>query len=424
MPPIPSPVQALGPLGPVVPNGPNYRAEPAPATAGGSGVAAGGRPGLRVLLVTHYYPEHASGVEIIAGELARRLAERGARVCWAASGPSAGPDVAGVKRLPMRAWNWSERCWGIPYPLWSPASLARLVAAVRRCDLVHLHDCLYLGNVVAFLAARLLGKPVVVTQHIGWVPYRRWLPRCLLRCANRLLGRLVLGRCSRCVFYGEQVRDYFTRFVPFRRPPAFIPTGVNHTLFRPPPPEERPQLRARLGLPCNEPVALFVGRFVEKKGLDCVRRLAASAPACRWALIGWGPEDPTRWGLPNVRCLGPRSHQELVPYYQAADLLVLPSVGEGLPLVVQEAMACGLPVLISRQTAEALRGLEDVAIVADVPGEDVAEKFRSAVAAPHLLRARSEAVARFARRHWDWGRCADHYFSLFNELVSARAGTL
>ena len=45
------------------------------------------------------------------------------------------------------------------------------------------------------------------------------------------------------------------------------------------------------------------------------------------------------------------SQAELPPLYQAADLLVLPSVGEGFPLVVQEAMACGTPALVGDETA-------------------------------------------------------------------------
>jgi glycosyltransferase involved in cell wall biosynthesis len=164
-------------------------------------------------------------------------------------------------------------------------------------------------------------------------------------------------------------------------------------------------------------VALFVGRFVEKKGLKHVHRLASVFPTCTWILIGWGRESPERWGLPNVRCVGKLGQPELIPYYQAADLVVLPSVGEGLPLVLQEAMACGTPVLISRETARALAGLEQVAIVADVESEDLTNKFRAAINVLDNCRARSREVLSFARRHWDWKKCADDYLRLFAELI-------
>jgi len=317
----------------------------------------------------------------------------------------------------MRAWNLSEDRWGIPYPIWSLGSLRRLISAVRRCDIVHIHDCLYMGSMVAFFAAKLLRKPIVVTQHIGHVPYRNWILRVLHGWSNRILGVLVLGRCEGCVFYGARVRDYFERFVNFRQPPAFIPTGVDHSSFQLATAEERNRLRSEIGVPMSRPLALFVGRFVEKKGLRHIRRLATLFPFCEWVLFGWGPEKPHLWGLPNVHCLGKATQRELIPYYQAADLLVLPSVGEGLPLVVQEAMACGLTAMVSQETALALAGLDAVTIPVDIECDDLVKKFRAAIEQPERLRERSVEMATFARRHWDWNQCADSYFNLYRELI-------
>src|SRR5262249_49947924 len=156
---------------------------------------------------------------------------------------------------------------GFPYPIWGPISLCKLVRAVARADAVHLHDCLYLGNVVAFVAARLLRKPVIVTQHVGEVPYQSRVLRTLLALANRTLGRLALGGADRCVFISPKVRDYFGRFVRFRAPPLYRPNGVATEVFSPVVVEERKRLREKLGWPGDRLVLLFVGRFVEKKGL-------------------------------------------------------------------------------------------------------------------------------------------------------------
>ncbi len=372
---------------------------------------------MRVLLVTHYYPEHRGGVEIIAGELAERLAGRGMTITWAASGPSEGPIASGIRVIPMRAWNFTERYLGFPYPLWGPASLLHLAAEVRRSDLVHLHDCLYLGNLVAYAAARLSGKPVVLTQHIGTVPYSRRALRLLHSAANRLLAPLVLGTCSGCIFYSEKVRDYYRSFVRFRREPRFIPNGVATSAFRPAPPDERERLRDELSLPDKEPVMLFVGRFVEKKGLGLLRELAERFPGLCWVFVGWGPLDPARWGLSNVTCPGSLGRDELVPYYQAADLLVLPSVGEGFPLVVQEAMACGTPALISSDTALAIPGIESVAFVSDIGSSELAKTLDAILGTPDALRNRRDLVARYAHQNWDWEACADRYRELFAELV-------
>ena len=233
---------------------------------------------MRVLLVTHYFPGHGGGVEIVAGELAVRLARRGFSITWAASSPAPTRPGDAVSYLPMNAWNGTERHFGFPYPLWGPAGLARLGSAVKECDLVHLHDCLYQGNAVALLRACMAGKPIVVTQHVGEVPYRQALLRGLLATANRTLGRMVLGGATQTVFISPKVLDYFRPIVRFRAEPLWIPNGVDTEAFCPVGPAERNQLRCRFGGQDGRPTFLFVGRFVEKKGLSHLRRLSATVP--------------------------------------------------------------------------------------------------------------------------------------------------
>jgi starch synthase len=103
------------------------------------------------------------------------------------------------------------------------------------------------------------------------------------------------------------------------------------------------------------PVALFVGRFVEKKGLHILSRMARLRPNILWAFAGWGHLQPTAWALPNVVVYSDLAGASLAALYRASDVLVLPSKGEGFPLVIQEALACGLPVVCSADTAGADR---------------------------------------------------------------------
>src|SRR5207244_5280709 len=107
-------------------------------------------------------------------------------------------------------------------------------------------------------------------------------------------------------------------------------------VFRCPAKGERKQLRGELGMSDERRNLLFVGRFVEKKGLAAIRAMAAAKPEWDFWLAGGGPIDPRSWELPNVKVLGRKSREELAELYRAADAPVLPSVGEGFPLVVQE----------------------------------------------------------------------------------------
>jgi glycosyltransferase involved in cell wall biosynthesis len=374
----------------------------------------------RVTLVTHYYPAHRGGVERIAGQLAERLAAGGiAEIEWHASDcDAAPPPTPGLRSAPAASWNGIERLLGVPYPLWSPAALRRLTQACHAADVVHLHDCLYFANVIAFLAARRAGKPVLVTQHIGHVPYRNPLLRGLHGAANRLLGRWLLGGADQVVFESATVQQYFSRFVRFRRPATLVQNGVDTERFRPVAPGARRELRARLRLPLERPLLLFLGRFVEKKGLPVLRELAQRLPHTHWLIAGWGPLDPSAWRLPNVSVVNSPGTEELAALYAAADLFVLPSVGEGVPLSVQEAMACGTPALVGEETAAGIPQSEEVLLRERVGDPDTAPRWAARIEALlGSLEPLRPRVAAFAQEHWSWAQCTARYAELLRAVA-------
>ena len=373
------------------------------------------RAPIRVTLVTHYFPSHRGGIEAVAGEIASRLAAAGeASITWYASATdTAPPDRPGLRCVPVRCCNVLERRFGLPLPLWSPFALPGLVRSVRASDAVHLHDFLYPGNIAAWAAARIARRPVLITQHVGMIPYRSRLLRALLACANRWLGARVLSGSQRVAFVSEAVRAYFCGFVRFSAPPLRVANGVDTRLFAPADEHRRTALRAGLGIRDGTPLLLFVGRFVEKKGLRLLGRLAQALPNAQWIFVGRGPLDPDAWRLANVRVRRDLSQSELVPLYQAADLLVLPSVGEGFPLVVQEAMACGTPALVSKATGagapEAAALLLTEALGQPGDSERWAARIGALLAAPRMLAELRGRTAEFARAEWSWEACARQY---------------
>jgi len=379
---------------------------------------------MRIVLVTHYFPAHRGGVEMVAGALARELASsHGAEIEWHASDTDPAPTIPGVHCVPAKTCNAIERCLGVPYPLWSPRALWRAARAARRADALHVHDCLYLPNLLAYAAARLAGRRVLVTQHVGMVPYRSVVLRAALFTANRILGRVVLGGAAQVVFVSHAVRRYFADFVRFRSPALVVANGVDTALFRPADEARRRELREALGVPDGERLILFVGRFVEKKGLLVLRQLASRLSRARWFFAGWGPLDPERWSAANVTVVRGRSGAELVPLYQAADLLVLPSVGEGFPLVVQEAMACGTPALVGSDTADAWPDATGVLLAEPTGGPDggVArweQRLRELMRPGSELAAMRSKVAGYAAAHWSWERCAARYAELLGQCAT------
>ena len=369
------------------------------------------RPIRPLLLVTHYYAGHGGGIEIVAGELARRIGPR-IPICWCASGPPSGSSL-GVSLVPLRAWNGIERKLGLPLPIPSPRAALRLARLVAGAQAVWVHDLLYPSNLLAASMALLLGRPLFVTIHVGAIPYRSQLLAALMRWSLHFTGHLFLPRAVGVIFISERVRDEFAAWIRLPRA-TFIPNGVDIAIFSPADPAKRVALRRELGLDAR-PAILFVGRFVERKGLPLLHELVAARKDMRWLFAGAGPLDPGAWKMPGVLIFRGRRGASLAQVYQAADLLVLPSLGEGFPLVVAEALACGLPVLVDPSTVAGYAASGAVIAAEPVEGLDAVTHWSNRIKA--LLAAggdetSSAARVSFARDHWDWEACAHRYVEL------------
>lgn len=364
-----------------------------------------------ILLVTHYYAGHGGGIEIVAGELAQRIGPT-VPICWCASGPLSGTSP-GVSLVPLRAWNGIERKLGLPLPIPGPRSAWRLARLAAEARAVWVHDLLYPSNLLAATIALLCRRPLFVTIHVGAIPYRSRALAALMRWSLHLSGHLFLPRAAGVVFISERVRDEFATWIRLPRA-TFIPNGVDITVFSPADPDKRAQLRRELGLD-TRPAILFVGRFVERKGLPLLHELVTARPDLQWLFAGAGPLDPGAWKMSGVLIFRGCRGSSLAQVYQAADLLALPSLGEGFPLVVAEALACGLPVLVDPSTLAGYAASSAVITAEPVEGSEAVARWSDRI--DQLIEAGdrdsgSLIRATFARQHWDWGACADRYVEL------------
>ena len=292
-------------------------------------------------------------------------------------------------------------------PIPGPRGLAALWREVGRADARVIHDALYVTSIAALLMAKMhrwgmRGKRVVLIQHIAAIPFASALLRGVMRLANLVVTRPMLAAADEVVFISDTVRAELLGTPP-RRSCHLVFNGVDSTVFH--------VAGEAAQVPGAGRRVLFVGRFVEKKGLAVLRALAQARGDLTFLLAGSGPIRPECWGLANVHVLGVQAPEALARLYRAADVLLLPSVGEGYPLVIQEAMACGLPVVCGEPANRAdpgaaawLRGvpidLGDVAASAracaeaiDATAPDAATRTRMAAYAARLYNWRAMAGA-------------------------------
>lgn len=204
----------------------------------------------------------------------------------------------------------------------------------------------------AMLACERARIPVLVRGDSQLTPRRGWAKRAAKRAAYpRMLRRFDAFLCP-----GTRHAEYLRHYgVPSARI-HFVPHVVDLARFRAHAqrdPAARETLRRSFGAGTGDRVALFVGRLVDlKRPGDLVDALARLGSGWVAAYVGAGPLHDAvvaRARAREVRCamLGFRNQSELGAVYAAADVLVVPSESETWGLVVNEAMACGLPVVVS-----------------------------------------------------------------------------
>lgn len=372
---------------------------------------------VKVLVATHYFSTHKGGVEIVAGELNRELIKRhGYQLTWMASDASPPPPSFPGTATSLRCSNLTERLLGFPMPLPLPSAFRAMWQQVRNADVLMVHDSLYLTNVLAAFFARRRRIPVVVVQHIGQVPYANVVLRSIMKLANAVIADTMLARADKVVFISGLTQQFFSRRVHFRREPALILNGLREDL----PGSEAHGASERTGpQPIRE--ALFVGRFVEKKGLNVIRLLAQRLPHIRWRLCGWGAISPESWGLSNVEVVRNAGPTELARHYRSADLLVLPSTGEGLPLVVQEALCFGCPVMSSDELLVADPWLKDeiTARAVDLGDpEATAQVWGDAIRGISAPKRDRSARAARARERYSWAAAGAAYSEILTRVVN------
>ena len=174
---------------------------------------------------------------------------------------------------------------------------------------------------------------------------------------REMIKKFLVKRAAACLASGENAKKYFLNYGA-KEENIFIHTFStlyeNDVLEKPILHIEKLKIRERLGLPKDAKIAIAVGRFIELKRYNELILAWKNMPNdCYLLLIGGGEEEETYrktikdLGLNNVIIEQFHPKDELFEYYKASDVFVHPTSYDVWGLVVNEAMACGLPIIVS-----------------------------------------------------------------------------
>ena len=371
---------------------------------------------MRLLIVAgEWFPDRASGYARVVTETTRRLAERGHDVTAVVPRVDGTPSVSSEGSLTVRRQLRRGR---LPITF---TDVIGTVSEVRSLATTHFDAFVAHGPTIGFglLAAR-VARPLVLVYHASVLRENRFMRRHLPLGRERLFAdalalplalyeRATIARADWILVLSEYSRelvvgDHSRAATKVRR----VSGGVDTDAFSP---ADQGVARQRLGIPANRQLLLTVRRLEPRMGIEellgALRRLPQNI---HLAVVGEGMLDRTLRRVANELGLARRVHfaglvseHELVHWYRAADLFVLPTVAyEGFGLVTAEALACGTPVVGTPigATPELLVPLDPRLVSSASDQEALANAITEALAfADPELRARSR---RYACERFSW----------------------
>jgi D-inositol-3-phosphate glycosyltransferase len=380
----------------------------------------------------------AGGMNVYVVETARRLADLGIaiEIFTRATASEQRPTVEmypGVLVRHVNAGPFEGLCKND-----LPAQLCAFTAGVLRAEARHepgwydlIHSHYWLSGQVGWLVRERWGVPLVHSAHtLGKVKNDALAEGDQPEPLTRIIGEeQVVAEADQLVASTErEAQDLVESYHADPAKVHIVPPGVDLDMFAPGSPAAA---RARLGLPVDAPVLLFVGRIQPLKAPDVLLRAAALLSSDVRVVVvgapsgtdpGWLPGLAEQLGLGDtVRFVPPVGRAELAAYYRAADLTVIPSYNESFGLVALESQACATPVV-----AAAVGGLR-TAVADGVSGVlvDGHDPVRWAKVLAELLGSpeHRSSLAAAARPHavgFSWQRTTSGLLAAYRAAVAPR----
>lgn len=296
-------------------------------------------------------------------------------------------------------------------------AVAELAALIRseNCAMVHSHG--YLSDLLGLLAARYAGRPILSTVH-GWIgaPARlSWyeaLDRRILRAFDGV----------HCV--SGALQDGLVQAGVKPEKISMLPSGM--TVF-PDNGRDPGDLRRELGIPQNAPVMVHAGRLSPEKGQDILLSALPQVFSETSSVLLLVGDGPLRQPLENqARDLGIRSRvifaghrDDMGDIYRLADLFVLPSLTEGTPMVLLEAMSFGRPVVATEVggVPACVTDCREGLLVPPGSPKDLAEALWLLLTDPVLASSLGSAAQSKVRREYAPGAWSRNVEAIYESLL-------
>jgi len=377
---------------------------------------------MRIAILNRHFSESRGGVERFCANLAREFVRAGHDVHVFAADWDAEPEGVTLHRVPMLSvFSWTKLC--------SFARNARKTLGSHEFDVVYALTQAFGGDIYR-----------VGGLHLPWLAARH--PNPLVRWLKILTSPVNIAnlRLEHRIFSGNEYRLFVANSTMGKEHIVYhygtpdgcvrvVHNGVDPSVFHPGVRDRfRASTRRELGIPDDVPVLLFLAANWKRKGLEYFLRALPIEENCRAVVVGKARTGPFE-RIAEQRALGDRvvfagPTSEPVKYYAAADLFVLPTRYDPFANVCLEALACGVPVITSRENGAAELIEPGVnGYLLDRPGDVL--QLREFI--ERFLRSRDRNAMRCAAARtgaeYTADRTACNTLGVFDEFIARARGT-
>jgi poly(glycerol-phosphate) alpha-glucosyltransferase len=304
---------------------------------------------------------------------------------------------------------------------------------IRQFDVVHIHAVWNFPTFHAMRTAGRAGVPYIVAPQGSLEPWALAAGSWQRRIYARHVERPLLNRATRLQALTEAEAAQFQSF-GLRAPVAVIPNAVQPDWLQ----TERGNLAADLGLPQGTKTLLFLSRLHPKKGLDILLRAFADFAREREDVVlivagsdaGSGYGDVIRAMAAELRLgerclfLGEVRGENKKKVFAGADAFALTSYSEGLPIAVIEAMASGVPVIITPGCNISEVAVAGAGLVVRPSPEATVAGLRQLFTNPEEMRRRGENGRHLVRERFTWPETAKRTIKVYEEMLESKLDRL
>lgn len=312
------------------------------------------------------------------------------------------------------------------WPFYSSALTKALAERIPENDLIHIHEIWHYPCYIAYKNAKKTSKPYVVTIHGELEPWCVDHKALKKKIYWSLIQKRILNAASAIQAITKEEAEGIRAF-GISAPIVVIPNGIEPMDFQSlPSREELERLYPDL---VGKKVLLFLGRIHQKKGLDILAKafgqIAGNRSDLHLLIVGPDNDDyrnqvekllESMEVLDKTTFAGMLTEREKLAALSRADICAIPSYSDVRTIVALEAMACGVPLVITRQchfpeVAEANAG-----IVIEPNSDQLADALNRLIDDPKLCKEMGENGRRLVMENFTWDKIADKMIQLY-EIV-------